>query len=96
MVPVTPTLSVSALEARNWIAGYQVLPGAGEEWYARNLPASMRAALAQDADEALAAVDALREDILARRAITETMRSIRGNIAPRRRPAKGDGTDGRQ
>jgi len=73
MVPVTPGLSVSAREARGWMAGFQALPGTDEERYGASLPASLRAGYARDAEEALAAIDAIRKNIL----LEQRMRGLR-------------------
>lgn len=79
-VPVTQQLTVSALELRNWIQGWGVLPGTDEEEYVMSLPVSMRGGYARNVDEALAVLDSTREELLARKELQERMRSIRESV----------------
>lgn len=76
-VPITQGLSVTTLEARNWIQGFGALPGTDEEAYAMSLPLSMRGGYARNVDEALAAVDGMRSQLLARKELQEGMRGLR-------------------
>lgn len=94
MVPVTPQLSARALVARNWMVGFQVLPGTDEESYVGNLPVSMRGGYARNVDEALAALDGLRDDLLARQSFAERLRGIREDAGLTiERGSGGDGED---
>ena len=93
-IPVTPQLSVTSIEARNWIHGFGSLAGTDEEEFARNLPVSMRGGYARNFEEQLAAVDSLREDILRQRTLQERMAEIRERALGLPHPAKGDNTDG--
>jgi len=79
-VPVAPRLSVTSLEARNWMQGFGSLAGQDEERYVMSLPVSMRGGYARNVDEALAALDGVREELLQRRALQERMRMAREEI----------------
>jgi transcriptional regulator with XRE-family HTH domain len=79
-IPVTSQLSATALEARNWIQGFGALPGMDDEEYVMSLPVAMRGGYARNVDEAIAALDAMREELQQRRALQERMRSIREQI----------------
>jgi hypothetical protein len=74
--PVTPKISVPALVARNWITGFQILPGTDEEKYVRSLPVGYQAGYMTDFDQALAANDAIRENLLQRKALNDRMRAL--------------------
>jgi transcriptional regulator with XRE-family HTH domain len=77
MIPVTPALSVSALEVRNWMLGMQVLEGGDEELYAANVPTNARGVFSRDVDEAIASLDELRQELVMRRDFIKKMRARR-------------------
>lgn len=91
MVPVTPNLAVTALEARDWMFGFTALSGTDEERYVANLPAiSQETYSLKNVDDQLAAVDALRTEILARRTLAERRQQA---LRPRR--PEGEDADGK-